>query len=118
MQRYKVSLLQAAAATATDDPRRVVITEMQVLFPERPALVFDLTTADTANALSFVLKEGCSYKISLSFRVPPAQASSSCCRPAVQSPRGSRSGCHQPKLAPVVAALEYSRRAGSSAGAA
>lgn len=69
MKRYKESLLAGAAAAKTDDPRRVVVTEMQILFPDREAYVFNLEDDATLTGLTFVLKEGCQYKTQLSFRV-------------------------------------------------
>uniref|UniRef100_A0A7S4C313 Uncharacterized protein n=1 Tax=Chrysotila carterae TaxID=13221 RepID=A0A7S4C313_CHRCT len=62
MQRYKASLLKSAASAKTDDPRRVVITEMQVLFTDRDPIVFDLSNPEVLKNVTFVLKEGCQYK--------------------------------------------------------
>ena len=57
----------------TDDPRRVVMTEMQILTGEggeaREPLKFDLESADAVKKISFILKEGSSYKTQFSFRV-------------------------------------------------
>tara|TARA_B110001452_G_scaffold244973_1_gene229344 strand:- start:554 stop:1159 length:606 start_codon:yes stop_codon:yes gene_type:complete len=69
MKRYKESLLAGAGSAKTDDPRRVVVTEMQILFPDREAYVFNLEDEATLKGLTFVLKEGCQYKTQLSFRV-------------------------------------------------
>uniref|UniRef100_A0A7S4C317 Rho GDP-dissociation inhibitor n=1 Tax=Chrysotila carterae TaxID=13221 RepID=A0A7S4C317_CHRCT len=69
MQRYKASLLKSAASAKTDDPRRVVITEMQVLFTDRDPIVFDLSNPEVLKNVTFVLKEGCQYKTQLTFRV-------------------------------------------------
>ena len=53
--------------------RRVVMTEMQILTGEggeaREPLKFDLESADAVKKISFVLKEGSSYKTQFSFRV-------------------------------------------------
>lgn len=74
MQRYKASLLGAAVAAGgaggTDDPRKVVVTELSVLINGRDPLVFDLTDeANLKGGLVAVLKEGCEYKTAIKFRV-------------------------------------------------
>ena len=74
LQQYKASLLGAAAisgaAAASDDPRRVVITELSVLVNGREPLVFDMTDATLLNGgLTVKLQEGCEYKNQLTFRV-------------------------------------------------
>lgn len=69
MKRYKASLLKEADGAKTDDPRRVVITEMRILFADHEPYIFDLTNPEALENLTFVLKEGCQYKTQLSFRV-------------------------------------------------
>jgi hypothetical protein len=73
MQRYKASLLGAAAAGGgvSDDPRRVVITKLELIINGRNApLSYDMTKPENLNGgLSVQLKEGCEYKTQLHFRV-------------------------------------------------
>jgi Rho GDP-dissociation inhibitor len=70
LQRYKAQLLAGAASAKTDDPRRVVIVEMSVLFPDRDPIVIDMTDeAAVAKGVTFVFKEGASYKMQHKFRV-------------------------------------------------
>jgi len=75
LQKYKQSLGIAANVYAPkDDPRRVVIEEMKVTCEGRPAgdIVYKLETVDAIAKLKdspFVLKEGCNYRFTLTFRV-------------------------------------------------
>ena len=60
--------------TAADDDRRVVITEFRVVFEDRPDgdIVYELDDAASLEKLKttpFTLKQGCHYKIQVSFRV-------------------------------------------------
>lgn len=65
--------LQIWPLKAKDDPRRVVLVEMRVICEGRPEdVVFRCETEDDKKKIKdtpFVLKEGCNYKITLSFRV-------------------------------------------------
>eukprot|EP00292_Cryptomonas_paramecium_P034424 CAMPEP_0113677516 /NCGR_PEP_ID=MMETSP0038_2-20120614/9321_1 /TAXON_ID=2898 /ORGANISM="Cryptomonas paramecium" /LENGTH=211 /DNA_ID=CAMNT_0000594823 /DNA_START=317 /DNA_END=949 /DNA_ORIENTATION=+ /assembly_acc=CAM_ASM_000170 len=78
LRKYKEQLLGQAAkgvrAADPSDPRRVVITELRVLFHDRPGgdIVYALNTPEDIRALKskpFVLKEKCLYRIQVSFRV-------------------------------------------------
>ncbi|EOD17895.1 RhoGDI, GDI for Rho-like GTPase [Emiliania huxleyi CCMP1516] len=67
MQRYKMTLLKQDSFEKTDDPRHVVLMEMRILIEDRDPLVFDLVSPKKDTV--FVLKEGCKYRIQLSFKV-------------------------------------------------
>jgi len=59
---------------ATDDPRRVVILKMRVICEGRPDgdIVYNLDTQDDVDKMKntpFTLKEGCNYKIEVTFKV-------------------------------------------------
>lgn len=59
---------------AKDDPRRVVVKEMAVLFEDRPGgdILYPLESAAELEKMKktpFLLKEGCHYKIRVTFRV-------------------------------------------------
>jgi len=73
LQRYKQQLLGVAAAGGgkTDDPRRVVITKLELLINGRPEpLSFDMSKESNLNGkLTVQIKEGCEYKTQLTFRV-------------------------------------------------
>jgi len=77
LRKYKESLLGKAASSVfapKDDSRRVVITELRVICEGRPDgdIVYKLETKEAIAKLKdlpFTLKEGCNYKISVSFRV-------------------------------------------------
>lgn len=74
LQRYKASLLGSAAvsgAAGTKDPRRVVIRELAVIINgDRAPLTIDMTDRSVAaGGLTFTLKEGCEYRMQLSFVV-------------------------------------------------
>ncbi|EKX43430.1 hypothetical protein GUITHDRAFT_159794 [Guillardia theta CCMP2712] len=78
LRRYKEQLLGAAAkgqlAVDPNDKRRVVITELKILFEDRPGgdITYTLNTPQDVKAMKskpFVLKEKCNYKIQISFRV-------------------------------------------------
>jgi len=77
LKKYKESLLGAAAKSAfspSDDPRRVVIVEMRVICENRPAgdIVYELGSKDAIDRMKdnpFTLKEGCNYKIVVTYRV-------------------------------------------------
>jgi Rho GDP-dissociation inhibitor len=65
---------KGGVAAPTDDPRRVVIVKMRVLFEDRPDghIEYDLDTKEKLEAMKskpFVLMEGCKYKIEVTFRV-------------------------------------------------
>ncbi|KAL1516004.1 hypothetical protein AB1Y20_002617 [Prymnesium parvum] len=67
LQRYKASLLGAgAASTATDDPRRVVVTEVGIIPSDHAPIMLDMTSDQPKK---IVLKEGCSYRLQFGFRV-------------------------------------------------
>merc|ERR1711991_777423 len=76
LRKYKESLLGnvAEAYKPADDPRRVVITEFKIIFEDRPGgdIVYQLDTPESVAELKnkpFTLKEGCKYKMEVSFRV-------------------------------------------------
>lgn len=76
LQKYKAALLGAAGDTyaPSDDPRRVVIQSMTILFENRPGgdIVYKLESKEelaTMKSTPFVLKEGCAYKIRVNFKV-------------------------------------------------
>ena len=78
LRKYKEALLGAAASgdvnSPSDDPRRVVVVKMRVLFDDRPDgdIEYDLDTEAKLAAMKekpFQLKEGCKYKIEVTFRV-------------------------------------------------
>lgn len=59
---------------AKDDPRRVVIKEMRVIFEDRPDgdIVYTLDSKEELDKMKhtpFVMKEGSKYKIRVTFRV-------------------------------------------------
>lgn len=62
------------AFAAANDPRRVVIEEMKVICEGRPGgdIVYKLDSKEALDKMkddAFVLKEGCNYKIQVTFRV-------------------------------------------------
>jgi len=77
LRKYKEALLGAAAKEVfapKDDPRRAVIVEFKVGFENRPAgdITYKLDEAGALEKLKtqpFTLKEGCNYKISITFRI-------------------------------------------------
>jgi len=76
LRKYKESLLGNTSdhAAPKDDPRRVVVKQMKVLFEDRPEgdVEYSLDSKEQlANMKNspFVLKEGCHYKIRVVFRV-------------------------------------------------
>jgi len=77
LKKYKESLLGQATKdvySPKDDPRRVVISELKVTCDGRPGgdIVYKLETKEAVDKLKdspFILKEACSYKITLTFRV-------------------------------------------------
>jgi len=76
LRKYKESLLgNLADVSPSNDPRRVVIQEMKVIIegkPESEHIVFDLSTPQSLAKMKdkpFGLKEGCNYKIQVSFKV-------------------------------------------------
>eukprot|EP01112_Ceratiomyxa_fruticulosa_P012078 TRINITY_DN3325_c0_g2_i1.p1 TRINITY_DN3325_c0_g2~~TRINITY_DN3325_c0_g2_i1.p1 ORF type:complete len:207 (-),score=49.42 TRINITY_DN3325_c0_g2_i1:161-781(-) len=77
LRKYKESLLGSAATggpSVTDDPRRVVIKEMRVIFEDRPGgdIVYSLESVEELKKMKetpFTLKEGCNYKIRVVFKV-------------------------------------------------
>jgi hypothetical protein len=66
LQRYKASLLGATAGAKTDDPRRVVITEVGIVPADHPPIMLDMTAQGPKK---MVIKEGCSYRLQFGFRV-------------------------------------------------
>jgi Rho GDP-dissociation inhibitor len=67
LQRYKASLLGAAAASAGGgDLQRVVFSELRIIINGREPLTFDLSSPEP---IHIVLKEGCEYRTSISFVV-------------------------------------------------
>ena len=76
LRKYKESLLGNTANTYSpaDDDRRVVITELKIIFEDRPDgdVVYKLDDPKSIEELKnkpFTLKEGCKYKTQVSFRV-------------------------------------------------
>jgi len=76
LRKYKESLLGKLdeSVCPKDDPRRVVIKEMKVICDGRPKgdITFTLDTQASLDAMKhapFTLKEGCQYKIKVSFKV-------------------------------------------------
>jgi len=76
LQKYKAALLGnlGTGVSPKDDPRRVVIRELRIIFESRPEgdIVYTLDTKEDLERMKktpFVLKEGCHYKIKVSFRV-------------------------------------------------
>jgi len=76
LKKYKETLLGAAATGGlkSDDPRRVVVLKLRILFENRPGgnIEFDLSTPaglETLKNTSFILREGCKYKTEITFRV-------------------------------------------------
>eukprot|EP01113_Clastostelium_recurvatum_P042434 TRINITY_DN687_c0_g1_i1.p1 TRINITY_DN687_c0_g1~~TRINITY_DN687_c0_g1_i1.p1 ORF type:complete len:214 (+),score=74.08 TRINITY_DN687_c0_g1_i1:41-643(+) len=79
LRKYKESLLGSAASGSADlapkdDPRRVVVKEMRVIFENRPGgdIVYPLENAADLERMKntpFVLKEECKYKIQVVFKV-------------------------------------------------
>eukprot|EP00026_Physarum_polycephalum_P016449 Phypoly_transcript_17359.p1 GENE.Phypoly_transcript_17359~~Phypoly_transcript_17359.p1 ORF type:complete len:198 (+),score=30.93 Phypoly_transcript_17359:171-764(+) len=76
LRKYKESLLgkQAEHAAPSDDPRKVVIKEMRVIFEDRPEgdIVYTLDSKEELANMKhhpFVLKEGTHYKIRVTFKV-------------------------------------------------
>merc|ERR1712000_214122 len=76
LRKYKEALLGKMddLSSPSDDPRKVVIQSMVILFEDRPAgnLEFKLSSEDEIAAFkkaSIVFKEGCHYKIQVNFRV-------------------------------------------------
>jgi len=68
MERYKAQLLGAAAAGGgkTDDPRRVVVTEVGIVPADHAPIMLDMTS-DAPK--SIVIKEGTNYRLQFGFRV-------------------------------------------------
>ena len=72
LQRYKESLLGAAASgkAKSDDPRIVVIKELQLQFNGYDAIVIDMTKKENLEGpLSIQIKEGVEYRIGIKFVV-------------------------------------------------
>merc|ERR1712137_210707 len=76
LRKYKEALLGKMddLVSPSDDPRKVVIQSMVILFEDRPAgnLEFKLGSDEELAAFkkaSIVFKEGCHYKIQVNFRV-------------------------------------------------
>jgi len=76
LRKYKESLLgkiDGAAVAPKDDPRRVVVKEMKIIFENRPEgdITYVLDSKEDLERMKktpFTLKEGCSYKIKVGFR--------------------------------------------------
>merc|ERR1711916_107608 len=76
LKKYKEALLGAAAKgdipAPADDPRRVVIQSMRVIFEDHDDVEYDLSSPEQLAAMKdkpFVMKAGCKYKIEIKFRV-------------------------------------------------
>lgn len=77
LRRYKESLMAAAVKGDlgdTSDPRRVVIAEFRIVFEDAAVedIVADLSTpqgVDAFKAAGVKLREGCSYKFRIAFKV-------------------------------------------------
>jgi len=76
LRKYKESLLGKVDSSIApkDDPRRVVVKEMRILFEDRPGgdITYTLETKEDLERMKktpFVLKEGCHYKIKVAFKV-------------------------------------------------
>mmetsp|Transcript_119910 Transcript_119910/g.168796 ORF Transcript_119910/g.168796 Transcript_119910/m.168796 type:complete len:195 (+) Transcript_119910:83-667(+) len=76
LRKYKEALLGnvAEAYAPADDDRRVVITELRIIFADRPDgdIVYPLDTPESIAELKkkpFTIKEGSKYKMQVSFRV-------------------------------------------------
>jgi len=76
LRKYKESLLgnMAAIYSPKDDPRRVVVTELKIIFKDRPEgdVVYNLEEKGGLEKLkttAFVIKEAASYRIQVKFRV-------------------------------------------------
>mmetsp|Transcript_16423 Transcript_16423/g.39410 ORF Transcript_16423/g.39410 Transcript_16423/m.39410 type:complete len:268 (-) Transcript_16423:288-1091(-) len=78
LRKYKESLLGAAAsgvvAADPNDKRRVIITELKIVFHDRPGgdVTYTLNTPEDLENLKkkpFIMKEKCLYKTQVSFRV-------------------------------------------------
>eukprot|EP01111_Echinosteliopsis_oligospora_P010000 TRINITY_DN302_c0_g1_i1.p2 TRINITY_DN302_c0_g1~~TRINITY_DN302_c0_g1_i1.p2 ORF type:complete len:227 (-),score=45.10 TRINITY_DN302_c0_g1_i1:800-1387(-) len=76
LRKYKESLLGKIddSASPKDDPRRVVIKELRVIFADRPGgdIVYTLESKEDLEKMKknpFVLKESCQYKIRVTFKV-------------------------------------------------
>jgi len=73
LQKYKQSLgLGTSGYSPSDDPRKVVITEMRIIIEGRPDIIYKLDDKKAVEELKskpFTLKAGCNYKLQLSFRI-------------------------------------------------
>eukprot|EP01132_Coremiostelium_polycephalum_P003670 gene3670-4570_t len=72
LRKYKETLLGKAVTGPSDDPRRVVVKELSILFEDRPEIVYPLETKEQIAEMKnkpFVLKENCHYKIRITFIV-------------------------------------------------
>lgn len=75
LRKYKESLgLTSNIYAPKDDPRRCVILELRIICQDRPGgdIVYDLKGKDAVKNLKstpFTLKEGCNYKIKITFRI-------------------------------------------------
>ena len=73
LQRYKASLLGAAsgsgATAAGEDARHVVVRQLAILINGRDPLMFDMTDEVLSGGLNVVLREGCEYRVQLTFCV-------------------------------------------------
>merc|ERR1711991_812707 len=88
LRKYKEALLGNMSNTYApkDDPRRVVITQLKVLLDGRDPIVYALDSPESIKKLKekpFTLKEGCKYKIEVSFRVQHEIVSGLCYENAV-----------------------------------
>eukprot|EP01010_Urceolus_cornutus_P001012 NODE_1527_length_865_cov_252.017157_g1186_i0.p1 GENE.NODE_1527_length_865_cov_252.017157_g1186_i0~~NODE_1527_length_865_cov_252.017157_g1186_i0.p1 ORF type:complete len:210 (+),score=45.67 NODE_1527_length_865_cov_252.017157_g1186_i0:97-726(+) len=76
LRRYKEALLGSAAtgevADDASDPRQVIVLQFAVHIDGREPLIFSLDSEEKITELKhtpFVLKEGCTYKFSIQFKV-------------------------------------------------
>jgi len=76
LAKYKAALLgsQSEDISPADDPRRVVIKELRVVFESRPKgdIVYTLDNDEAVRQMKdnpFILKEGCKYKLRVTFKV-------------------------------------------------
>ncbi|KAK2193744.1 hypothetical protein NP493_7g07002 [Ridgeia piscesae] len=71
LRKYKETLLgNAASEVFPNDPRRVIVQKLALLVEGRPDMELDLTeTMSEIKKKTFILKEGCQYKVKIYFYV-------------------------------------------------
>ncbi|EGC32091.1 hypothetical protein DICPUDRAFT_95353 [Dictyostelium purpureum] len=75
LRKYKEALLGKAVSGPSDDPRKLVIKEMKIVFEDRAGgneITYPLDTPELIQAMKekpFVIKEKCHYKIVLTFKI-------------------------------------------------